>query len=93
MKIGDKVKVRFDDGNYAFGMIMGETVDGWKIDFLDGERPRLIKKSKPIELVKNPAKPKPEPKPVLVKKETNWKVIGIVAAVVLIAVVAVILLA
>jgi hypothetical protein len=82
MKIGDKVKVTYTNGDQFLGVITAETTKTWTIDF-DGEDSRRIKKSMDIVLVDNPKTPKKEvvtmPSTVVdyAKKQArgmNWRV-------------------
>ena len=92
MKIGDKVLVTFRDGSQATGYIIGESKDKWKIDFFDDDRPQGVSKSlETFEVIIEDTTIgiKPNVRPA---KKKNWKVIGIVAAVVVIAIVLIIVL-
>jgi hypothetical protein len=78
MKVGDKVRV-VETGRE--GWILGETATAWKIDFLDGEKPELVKKTVLLEVVDvkpNPY-PKPNPRP---KKRKPWGLIIILILVI-----------
>ena len=59
MKIGDKVKVTYSDGDQFLGVIVGETAKQWKVDF-DGTGEKRVSKTMQIELVDNPKTPEKE---------------------------------
>jgi hypothetical protein len=59
LKVGDKVKVTYTNGDQFLGRIVGETAKQWKIDF-DGEEERRINKSMKVELVDDPKTPEKE---------------------------------
>lgn len=59
MKLGDKVKVTYTNGDQFLGRIVGETAKQWKIDF-DGEGERRVNKSMQVELVDDPKTPEKE---------------------------------
>lgn len=58
MKIGDKVRI-IETGKV--GIIIGETFDRWKIDFLDGDQPLAVLKTIAMEIVVDPVSPHPNP--------------------------------
>lgn len=58
MKIGDKVLI-IETGQV--GIILAETKANWKIDFLDGSKPVAVKKTTPMEVVKQPTPTDPKP--------------------------------
>ena len=69
MKIGDKVQVL---STGRIGIIIGETAVGWKIDFMDGDKPELILKDTPISIIDDKPEPNPNPEP-RPKKRWGWK--------------------
>lgn len=60
MKIGDKVKVTYTDGDQLIGRIVGETAKMWTVDFDGEEKTRKIRKSMKIELIDDPKTPEKE---------------------------------
>jgi|LGOV01.1.fsa_nt_gb hypothetical protein len=77
MKIGDKVRIL---ATGLVGIILDETATEWKVDFMDGEKPVLVKKGTPMEAVGVVPNPSPEPNPRPKKrnlKMTIWT-IGII---------------
>lgn len=59
LKVGDKVKVTYADGDQFVGRIVGETAKQWKVDF-DGTGEKRVNKSMDVELVDDPKTPEPE---------------------------------
>lgn len=53
LKVGDKVKVTYSDGDQFLGRIVGETAKQWKVDF-DGTGEKRVNKSTQVELVDDP---------------------------------------
>jgi hypothetical protein len=68
MKIGDKIKVV---ATGRVGLIIGETANGWKIDFEDGIKPELVSKGTPMEILTSPSLPWSKPSPAH-KRFENW---------------------
>jgi len=68
MKIGDKIRV-VKTGR--IGWILKETSDAWQIDFIDGDKPELVKKTVLMEIVNVETNPNPNPNPR--PKKRNWK--------------------
>ena len=69
MKVGDRVKI-LKTGK--IGIIIGETAISWKIDFLDGNKPVLVKKGTPMEVLTITPNPNPSPNP-RPEKKLGWK--------------------
>jgi len=69
MKIGDKVKIL---ATGKVGWIIGETATSWKIDFEGGDKPVLVKKGIPMEVLSVEPNPNPNPNP-RPKKKWGWK--------------------
>ena len=72
MKIGDKIRV-VKTGR--IGWILKEIGDSWQVDFIDGDKPELVKKSVFLEVINGELNhnPKPNSRP---KKRMNWKYIA-----------------
>ena len=59
MKIGDKVKVTYTNGDQCIGRIVKETEKTWLVDF-DGAKTKRVKKSANVVLVDDPKTPEKE---------------------------------
>lgn len=70
MKIGDRVRVTFEDGTQKEGRLIYITLRGYKIDFLDGEPPVFVSNELSIEVIEvSPADTHPAPGPRPDKKQ------------------------
>ena len=91
MKIGDKVKVVFEDGSQAIGYVIGETPTLWKIDFEDNRPMGVSKVNASFYVINEDVNPNPSPN-VRPTKKRNWKLIGIIAAVIVVVIILIVLI-
>ena len=98
MKIGDKVKVTYANGDQHIGRIIGQTEKMWKVDFDGALGEKRVKKGLNVVLVDDPKTPEKEvittPAAVLEHKKSQekglkWRVTLIIIAALAIATVAV----
>ena len=87
MKIGDKVRIT---ATGLVGIIIGKTATSWKIDFAGFDKPELVLKTEPMELVEGVVNPNPKPNVRPIAK-VNWNIAIIAAAVIVLGILAVIL--